>query len=128
MLILTSLLLSFLSAYFISKANLGLSAKNIAELASAKYGYNSAIIRSLAEQNADNGAGILLLIIAIILQGVSAFVPMPIELTKINFSNIMSSVGISVFTFLLFRWLSRRRAGKLTEQAMAIKKLQTQNK
>lgn len=128
MLILTSLLLSFLSAYFISKANLGLSAKNIAKLASVKYGYNSAIIKSLAEQNADNGAGIFLLIIAIILQGASAFVPLPIVLTKINFSTLMVSVGISVFTFLLFRWLSKRKADKLTEQAIAIKKLQIQSK
>lgn len=128
MFILTSLLLSFLSAYFISKANLGLSAKYIAELATVKFGYSSAIIRSLAEQNGDNWAGILLLILAIIIQVTSAFVPLPIELTKINFSTIMISVEISVFTFLLFRWLSKRRANKLTDQAIAIKKMQIQSK
>ena len=54
---LTAIIFSFEAAWFLLQGNLGLTAKDIAEVSSTKYGYNSNIVKSLSEQKADNWIG-----------------------------------------------------------------------
>jgi hypothetical protein len=53
----TGLVFTLEAAFFLAKANVGLSAEHIAELASIKWDYNPDVVRSLAQQRADNLGG-----------------------------------------------------------------------
>ena len=72
----SSLFLTLEAALFLAKGNLGLSARAIAELASAKWDFNADLISNLSQQRADTWIGVLLLLIAFALQIVNAMWPM----------------------------------------------------
>ena len=63
-----SLVLTLEAALFLAKGNLGLSAENIALLAATRYDFNPNLVDSLAQQQADTWIGVVLLLIAFILQ------------------------------------------------------------
>ena len=72
---LLGLFLGLDAAFFISKANLGLTPERIADLAGTYYGSNAHLLRSLAAQNADNSVGALLLVLSVALQASAVFLP-----------------------------------------------------
>jgi hypothetical protein len=55
------------AAFFLAKANVGLSAEHIAELASTKWDYNPDVVRGLAQQRADTWVGFTFLIAAFVM-------------------------------------------------------------
>lgn len=55
------------AAFFLAKANVGLSAEHIAELASTKWDYNPDVVRGLAQQRADTTVGFFFLLGAFVL-------------------------------------------------------------
>lgn len=69
----TSLVMTVEAAIFLAKGNLFLSAENIALLAATRIGYNPELVASLAQQSADTWVGVILLLIAFLLQMWSAF-------------------------------------------------------
>ena len=64
---LLTIVLSTISAYYLSKCNLGLTTKNIALLSKTKYGWNSEISKNLTEQEVFNKIGFCYLIISIMM-------------------------------------------------------------
>jgi hypothetical protein len=58
------LVLAFVSAYFLVKGNIGLSAENIAKIASTKFGHNPDVVHSLAQQRAHTWIGFFFFITA----------------------------------------------------------------
>jgi hypothetical protein len=55
------------AAFFLARANVGLSAEHIAELASTKWDYSPDVIRGLAQQRADTTIGFSFLLAAFVL-------------------------------------------------------------
>jgi hypothetical protein len=55
------------AAFFLAKANIGLSAEHIAELASTEWDYNPNVVRGLAQQRADTWVGFIFLIAAFVM-------------------------------------------------------------
>lgn len=70
---LTATLLTLVSAYFISKANLSLSSGAIADLVRLKFRANLALAKSFAIQNGDNWAGVVALVISLVGQLITIF-------------------------------------------------------
>lgn len=114
---LLALLLTCESAYFISKSNLGLSPKVIAELASTKWNANLSIVSSLASQNADNWIGVILLIASVILQMAAFMFRSDWPLSLDAPTELLSSVLLGAVVFLAcWKW-SKYRAKALYEEA-----------
>ena len=63
-----ALSLTLVASLFLLKANFGLSVKNIAEISSTRWDYNSEVARSLAQQQADTAVGFFYLLLAFGLQ------------------------------------------------------------
>ena len=116
---LTAFFLIFGSAFFISRAYLGLNPNVISNLASTKHGYNKTIMKSLAEQNADNLSGILLLLFSLLLQ-VGYMLSVPTESIALSVKSVSISFIISLFLFFGLHKYSRWRSNSLTNSAEAI--------
>ena len=91
-----SLILTLEAAIFLARGNLGLSAKVIAELSSTKFGYNSAVIGSLASQRADTWVGVVLLLFAFGLQLWNSLWPMRIGDFSINPWGVATAVVLGI--------------------------------
>lgn len=97
----SSIILTLGSAIFLERGNIGLSAQNIAKLATTRYGANLDVIQSLANQEADSKFGILLLVLSFALQMIAVFIST--EVTP-NFTNPIVYV-ISVPICLIILWV-----------------------
>lgn len=122
---LTATLLTLVSAYFISKANLSLSAKAIAELARSKFRANLALVKSFAIQNGDNWAGVTALVISLVGQLITIFFPHD-EIFMINFPVVVVSLSITALIALLLGKYSVMRSKRLVQDAEMIIKAGSQ--
>jgi hypothetical protein len=73
---LTALILSMEAAVYLAIGSAGLSPQLIAELAATKWGHNLAVARSLAEQAVYSRIGVLLLLVALVLQVANTLWPL----------------------------------------------------
>ena len=64
------------AAVFLMRANIGLSAETIAQIASTKWGYYPDVVRSLAQQRADTWIGFAFLLAAFVLSLCNLLWPM----------------------------------------------------
>jgi uncharacterized membrane protein YccF (DUF307 family) len=64
-----ALILTLISAYFLLRCSLGLSAIDIAELSSTKWGYNTDVVKNLSQQQADAKIGFIIMLLSFILLG-----------------------------------------------------------
>jgi hypothetical protein len=118
--LLTGLILTLVSAIFFSRGNLGLSAKVIAELAATRWDFNVEVIKSLANQNADNWIGVMLLIVSFACQGITLFFPGPVTGIAIDRNGLVASIACCMATFAGALWLAHWRANRLAQQAQDI--------
>ena len=116
----TALILTLEAAIFLARGNLGLSAQVIAELSSTKWGYNLDVAKSLAGQRADTWIGLVLILIAFILQLVNSLWPMRWMDFSVSKSGVVISVIVSGLAFLLFSLLARKVSSKTFDQVQAI--------
>jgi len=100
----TALMFILGSAVFLTKANLGLSPSNIAELSATKWGHNQNVITSLCVQSADTRIGIVFLLIALGLQLWNTWRPMRVYDFKVN----RRAMIISIILCLLIIGISFR--------------------
>jgi len=116
---LTAMFLTFASAYFISKANLALSAKSISELAATKWGANLELAKSFAVQNGDNCMGVVALLLSLVAQIIITFYPHE-EVFTINLPIVAISLGITALVALILGKSSSIRSRKLAQEAVLI--------
>jgi energy-coupling factor transporter transmembrane protein EcfT len=72
----TSLMLTLEAALFLAEGNLGLSAENFAMLVATRIGYNPELLESLVQQSADTWVGVVLVLVAFLLQMWNAVWPL----------------------------------------------------
>jgi len=89
-------MLTLEAAIFLSKGNLGLSAENIARLASTRWDYNLDLVQSLAQQSAETWVGVVLLLLAFILQMWNALWPLRWDDFNIHKSGVLSALVFSI--------------------------------
>ncbi len=116
---LTAILLTFVSAYFISKANLGLSSKAIAELAVTKYAANLELAKSFATQNGDNWVGVVALLLSLAGQIFVTFFPHN-ETFTIDLPVGVIALGVTALTTFILGKYSAMRSRKLAQEAEEI--------
>lgn len=114
----TSIILALGATFFLSKANIVMSVKDIAELSATKYGSNPKVMENLAHQNANSRIGIVLLLISILFQMISNIIISGDKPTVISLT-ISFVIGVMV---LLFCWrLAISKGNEYLQQANKIK-------
>lgn len=112
-----ALVLTLESAIFLTKGNLGLSAKLIAQLASTKWNYNFDVARSLSTQRADTWIGVILLLAAFGLQMWNSLWPMRIGDFAVDKTGVLVALVVCAIVFVGCLLLSNRIAS-VTEEAV----------
>ena len=108
---LLTIVLSTISAYYLSKCNLGLTTKNIALLSKTKYGWNSEISKNLTEQEVFNKIGFCYLIISIMMDIASSFFYLKTTISSLSFSLVLIAV-----IFIISMNSSKRKISKQTQE------------
>jgi hypothetical protein len=79
-----AVLTTFLAAFFLLRSSFGLSADDIADLATTRFGYSSDVIQSLAVQGANTRVGFAVLLLSLLLQFCALWPPRRDERTHEN--------------------------------------------
>ena len=103
----TALILTIESAYFLLQGNLGLSPKDIAEVASTKLDSNPEVVKSLSKQKGDSWIGFALLLSAFLLQLINALWEMRWKDFSINKYGIILSIIMGLIIFIGCHFVSR---------------------
>ena len=103
----TALILTIESAYFLLQGNLGLSPKDIAEVASTKLDSNPEVVKSLAKQKGDSWIGFALLLSAFLLQLTNGLWEMRCKDFSINKYGIILSIIMGIIIFIVCNFISK---------------------
>ena len=103
----TALILTIESAYFLLQGNLGLSPKDIAEVASTKLDSNPEVVKSLSKQKGDSWIGFALLLSAFLLQLINALWEMRWKDFSINKYGIILSIIMGLIIFIGCHFVSK---------------------
>jgi hypothetical protein len=119
---LTAIILTLEASWFLLQGNLGLTIKDIAEVSSTKYGYNSNIVKSLSQQKADNWVGFSLLLLAFSLQLANSLWGMRwVDFAFSKTGMILSFVAAAI-VFIVCYFLSQKIGNTIYDQAMELLK------
>ena len=116
----TALVLTLISAVFLTRGNLALTAQVIAELSTSKWGYSAAVVDSLAAQRGDTWIGVAFLLTAFALQLGNALWPMRWKDFEVSKAGVASAVVVSVLLFFGGLAGSKFIAKTTKAQALAI--------
>jgi hypothetical protein len=108
------------SAIFLAKGTLGLSAEAIAALAGTHLDFNPHVIRSLAQQTADYRAGVLLLLLAFILQMANTLWPLRWDDFAISRKGAVFALGVGIVLMLVTWWLTDLHASSIERQVREV--------
>ncbi|MCK4830220.1 hypothetical protein KA005_81635 [bacterium] len=101
-----------ISAVFLIKAGISISVKDMAELSTTKWGYNSAVLKNLTQQRADTRVGFSLLLFSVVLQFLHWLLPFGIDDLGINRKGvilaIVVSIPIGIVAYKLSRYLQQK--------------------
>ncbi len=95
----TALILTLISAVFLTRGNLALTAQVIAELSTSRWGYSESVVDSLAAQRGDTWIGVIFLLAAFALQLGNALWPMRWKDFEVSKAGVASAVAVSVLLF-----------------------------
>lgn len=124
----TALLQAAISAIFLVKGAAGMSLKDMAELSTTKWGYNTHITKNLAGQKADTTVGSALLFLSLVLQIINSLWPLSWNDFGISRAGVVLSVMISTAIFFIGRRVSFSLQQKWYKQAERIlKKMMSKN-
>ncbi len=115
---LTAIILTLEAAWFLLQGNLGLTIKDIAEVSSTKYGYNSNVVESLSQQKVDNWIGFSLLLLAFSLQLVNSLWEMRWKDFAFSKIGMALSFVAGTIVFIACHYLSQKMGNTIFDQAM----------
>ena len=118
----TALLQTAISAIFLVKGVAGMSVKNMAELSQTRWGYSTAVTKSLAGQKADAMVGSALLFLSLVLQIINSLWPLSWNDFGISHAGVALAVVISIAIFFIGRRVSCSLQQKWYAQAEQILK------
>ena len=116
----TALLLTAEAAFFLARGNLGLSSLVIAELSAMKLGHNPDVVRSLSVQTADTWVGVVLLLVALLLQLGNALWPMRWDDFHVNRRGQILALIFCIGVFGISWWASQSYAHRIETQVQEI--------
>ena len=104
----TSLVLTLEAAIFLAHGSMGLTPHVVAELASTWMDYNPTVVHSLASQCADTRVGVVLLLVAFLLQMWNAMWPLRYkDLGGASATGMAVAIGLCMVIFIGAYWTSR---------------------
>lgn len=116
----TALTLTLEASIFLLKANLGLIPKTIAKIITPHYGFSKPVAKSLSKQTADTRLGVILLLLAFVLQLVNTLWPMRIKDFNVNWYGIFIAIGLCIIIFIMAHWYSKRLSEKIYKSTLEI--------
>jgi hypothetical protein len=108
------------AAFFLAKGTLGLSPEVIAELSVTKFGYNRAVLESLAGQAADSQVGVVLLVLAFALQLSTAIRPTRWVDFEVSRRGVVAALVVSLIVCALGYAGAAMRASRIAAQVTRI--------
>jgi len=98
----TALCLILISTFFLIKAGLGLSAKDIFELSATPYGrYNDKLVQNLTQQKSDTIVGFVLMLLCFILSLIDLLMPMYCDEFAMNRKGLIAAIVVSIIIFFV---------------------------
>lgn len=98
------------AAFFLARANIGLSAETLAQIASTKWGYNPDVVRSLAQQRADTWIGFAFLLAAFVLSLWNLLWPMRWDDFAVHKGGAVSALVLALVLGFAALYLSKQLA------------------
>ena len=116
----SAMILTVEASFFLLKANLGLSAKIIAELSTPYFDYHEETLRSLTKQSVDTRVGLFLLLLSFALQMVNALWPLSWNDFGIDWCGVLVSIAFCIVVFVISYLYTRHNSKRLFDQSMQI--------
>ena len=116
----TALILTLGASIFLLKSNLGLTPEVIAKLSSTYYGHNKPVAESFAKQVADTRIGIILLLLAFLLQLINSLWPMRWKDFGVNWHGIFISLGLCIALLTIAHRYSKKISEKIHKNTIEI--------
>ena len=117
---LTAIILALEAAWFLLQGNLGLTIKDIAEVSSTKYGYNSNVVKSLSQQNVNNWIGFSLLLLVFFLQLTNSLWEMRLKDFAFSKRGMALSFVAGTIVFFICDSQSQRIGNTIKDQVMEL--------
>lgn len=114
-----------MSAVFLIKAGIGMSAKDMAELATMRWDCSSPVLKNLTQQRADTIVGFLLLLSSVVLQSLHWLLPFGIDDLGIDRKGVIIAFAAAIPIWIVARRLSCNLKRKWYTQAEDILKQRT---
>ncbi len=118
----SAFLQAVISAFFLIRAGISLSVKDMAEMSAMKWDYNSAVLKNLAQQRADTIIGFSLLLLSVVLQSLHWLLPFGIDDLGINRKGVIIAFVASALIGFVAYGFSRCLQRKWYKQAENILK------
>lgn len=116
----TALILTLGASIFLLKSNLGLTPEVISKISSTCWGYNALIVEGFAKQAADTRVGVILLLLAFILQLINALWPMRIDDFGVSWHGVLISIGFCIIVVTIAHWYAKNLSEKINKNTMQI--------
>ena len=116
----SALILTLGASIFLLKSNLGMTPENIANLSLTRLDFSQPIVEAFAKQAADTRIGLILLLIAFILQMINALWPMRWKDFGIDWHGVLIAIGLTVVLLTLAHWYSKNLAEQTHKKAIEI--------
>lgn len=116
----TALILTLGASIFLLKSNIGLTPETISKLSSTYWGYNTPIAKEFAGQAANTRVGVILLLVAFILQIINALWPMRWKDFGINWHGILIALGCSIILLIFAHLYSKKISEKMHKETIKI--------
>ena len=117
---LTAIILTLEAAWFLLQGNLGLTIEDIAEVSKSKFGYNSNVVKSLSQQQADSWIGFSLLLLAFSLQLANSFWEMRWKDFAFSKKGMALSFVAGTIVFFICDSQSQRIGNTIKDQVMEL--------
>lgn len=108
------------SAIFLARGSLGLSPQAIAALAGTYAGYNSLLVQSLAQQTADYRAGVILLMLAFLLQMGNTLWPIGWKDFEVSRKGAVLAVAVGIVIMVVAWFLTNSHAVRIEREVREV--------
>jgi len=116
----TALILTLGASLFLLKSNLGLTPKTISKISSTYWNYNKSVVKEFAQQSADTRVGVILLLLAFILQLINALWPIRWKDLGIDWYGVLVSIGFCIIVLSLAHWYTNKLSEKIYKKTIHI--------
>ena len=116
----SAIILTLEAAWFLLRGDVGISVAQIAQLASTKWDYNSDVVVSLSKQKANSWVGLLVLLLAFVIQLSNSLWPMRWADFSVDRNGVWCSVIFGAIVLFFGNVTATRKASNISDNALML--------